>query len=71
MKDDELVVVRTYLNRVDAEIARGVLESVDIDSMITADDMGGIRPSLWMAGVKLLVRREDAERASQTLGPEA
>ena len=69
MTDDDLVVVGTYLNRMDAEVARGALEAVGIDSMIAADDAGGVRPSLWMTGVKLIVRREDAERANQTLNP--
>ncbi len=66
----DLVVIRIYPNRIEAELARGALEAAEIDSMITADDMGGNRPALWVAeGVKLRVRAEDARRAEQILGP--
>jgi hypothetical protein len=69
MSDTELVGIRTYLNRIDAELAHSALEAADIDSMIRADDAGGTRPGLWMGGVTLLVRAEDAERALQVLDP--
>jgi hypothetical protein len=64
----ELVVVGTFLNKMEAEMAQGALEAADIDSMVSADDAGGLRPSLWMGGVRLLVRAEDAERARKILG---
>jgi len=65
----ELVVIRTFLSKGEAQIAQGALEAADVDSMVSADDAGGIRPSLWMGSVKLLVRAEDAERAAEILGP--
>ena len=68
MTDAELVVVGTFLNRIDAEIAQGALQAADIESMISADDLGGLRPSLWMAGVRLMVRSADAKRATKILG---
>jgi len=68
MKDAELVVVGTFLNQIEAEIAQGALEAADIDSMISADDAGGLRPHLSMGGVRVLVRAEDAERAGKVLG---
>jgi hypothetical protein len=64
----ELVVVGTFLNKVEAEIAQGALEAAEIESIVSADDAGGMRPSLWMGGVRLLVRAEDAERAGRILG---
>jgi hypothetical protein len=67
LTDAELVVVRTFLNRIDAEIAQGALHAVDIESMVSADDAGGLRPTLWMAGVRLMVRSVDAERATKIL----
>lgn len=67
----DLVVVRTYVNAFDAEVARGALEAAGIDSMIRADDCGGTRPHLWMGGVALLVRDEDAGRADELLAAEA
>ncbi len=65
MSNAELVVVGTFLNRVEAEIAQGALEAAEIESIVSADDAGGMRPSLWMGGVRLLVRAEDAERAGR------
>ena len=68
MTDTELVVVSTFRSQIDAEIARSALEAAEIESMVSADDAGGVRPHLWMGGVRLLVRAEDAEKASEILG---
>ena len=68
MRNSELVVVRTYLNNFDAEVAKSALEAAKIDAMIKADDCGGVRPGLWMSGVELIVRAEDAARANDVLG---
>lgn len=69
MSDTELVVVGTFLNQIDAEMARSALEAAGIESMISADDAGGLRPHLWMGGVRLLVRAEDAEQAGKIVNP--
>ena len=69
MSDTELVVVGTFLNQIEAELAHATLEAADIESMISADDAGGLRPHLWMGGVRLLVRAEDAEQAGKILNP--
>lgn len=66
----DLITIRTFLNRVEAEIAQGALAADGIESIVSADDAGGVRPGLWMGGVRLLVRAEDAERAERSLGPE-
>ena len=71
MSDSDLVVVRTYLNNFDAEVAKSALEAANIDSMIRADDAGGMRPHLWIGGVELLVRAEDAMRANEVLGQDS
>ena len=71
MSHSDLVVVRTYLNNFDAEVAKSALEAAQIDSMIKADDCGGVRPGLWMSGVELIVRAEDAERANEVLGQDS
>lgn len=65
-----MTVVRTYLNKMEAELARGLLASEDIDAIVQADDCDGMRPSLWLSGVRLLVRDEDAARADKTLTEE-
>ncbi len=68
MDQSKLVAVGTYPNKVDAELAQGALEASDIESMVSADDAGGLQPGLWLgAGVKVLVRPEDAERAKKIL----
>ena len=69
MSDTELVVVATFLNQIEADMAQGALEAANIKSMVSADDAGGLRPHLWMGGVRLLVRGEDAEQAVKVLNP--
>lgn len=71
MTDGELVLVRTFLNRFEAELARSALEAAGIDSMIRSDDCGGTRPHLWVGGIELLVRSEDAEYASELVDAHA
>jgi hypothetical protein len=70
MSDAELVVVGTFLNHIEAELAQGALEAGGIESQISADDAGGLRPHLSMfgLGVRLLVRAGDAEHAGKILG---
>jgi hypothetical protein len=68
MDNAELVVVGTFLNRIEAELAQGALEAADIKAIVSADDAGDLQPGLWMGGVRLLVRAEDAEQAGAILG---
>jgi hypothetical protein len=68
MNDPELVVVRTFGNRIDAELAHSALEAAEIESTIVDDDGGGTQPELWLRGVTLVVRAEDATRAEEILG---
>jgi hypothetical protein len=67
MADDDLVAVRTFLNHIEADLAKGALEAAGIESAISADDAGGTRPHLWVGGVRLLVRQADVERAVEIL----
>ena len=66
MTSSDLVVVSTFPSTVDAEIAQGVLDEVEIESMVRSDDAGGMYPPLG-GGVQLLVRAEDAQRAVEAL----
>ena len=68
--NNDPVVIRTFINSIDAELAQSALEAAGIESMIRADDCGGTRPHLWMGGVELLVRPEDATRAQEILSTE-
>ena len=67
MTQPELVVARTFMNRIDADLAKSALDAADIQSTIVDDDAGGTQPELWLRGVTLLVRAEDAERAAEIL----
>lgn len=68
MADDTLEVVATFLTRVDADLACGALQAAGIDATITDDDGGGTNPELWMNGVRVQVRAEDAATAKAVLG---
>ncbi len=57
-----LIIVSTFPSTADALVAKGVLDEAGIDSMVRSDNAGGMYPAL--SGADLLVRAEDAERAS-------
>ena len=65
----EFTKVGNFYDRETAELAKGVLDVEDIPSYIQADDTGGMRPYLLTGagGVWLIVRAEDAGRASELL----
>jgi hypothetical protein len=66
--DSDLMIVRTFLNRFEADVAKSALDAAGIDSLIRADDAGGMRPAMSMgSAVELVVRAEDASRAVQVL----
>jgi putative signal transducing protein len=68
MTHSELVVVRTFNDRIEAELAQSALQAAEIDSMVRSDDAGGLRPHMALQnGVELLVRSEDARAARQIL----
>lgn len=67
METVDLVVVGTYLNIVEAEIACSALVAAGIPAMLRRDDCGGVRPSLWLGGIGLLVRAHDAGAAAEIL----
>lgn len=65
---DDLVAVRVYSYRHEAELARSALEADGIEAMVEADDCGGQRPLMGAnVGVKLLVRRSDESKAKSVL----
>ena len=72
MADSGLVVVRTFNNRQEAELAKSALGAAGIDSIVLGDDAGGVQPGLWEAvGVKVLVRADDGEAAADILSSRA
>ena len=64
----EMVVVKIFSNETEAIIAKGLLESEGIIALIRKDDVGGMLPPLQQAmGVKLLVDRQDKDKALSIL----
>jgi hypothetical protein len=68
MNFDDAVVLQIFYNRIEAEMAQGILESEGIETVIMADDAGGTYPMLqFLRGVKLMVAAEEKARAPQIL----
>jgi len=68
MAHEQLVAIRTFMNSIDAELARSALEAAGIDCMVRTDDAGGQEPQLQMTGgVQVLVRAENATEAEAVL----
>jgi hypothetical protein len=73
MQQVNIVVVRSYGSRAEADLAKGALEDAGIQAMIQADTAGGMREHLaWSgAGFQILVREEDLTVARDVLTPPA
>ena len=65
MSSSKLITISTFRSTVDAQIAKGILDEVGIDSMIRADNAGGMYPAI--SGADLLVRSEDVAKAHDAL----
>ena len=68
MKD--VICIKTYQFRYEAELAQKLLENKGIKAAVIADDAGGMYPAGlgdMFCEVRLLVRKEDAQRASESL----
>jgi len=64
-----LITISTFRSTADAQIAKGILDEARIDSMIRADNAGGMYPAI--SGADLLVRSEDVAKAHDVLqGPD-
>jgi hypothetical protein len=61
----EIAVVATFRSTADAQIAKGVLDEVGIESMIRSDNAGGMYPALDSAD--LMVNVEDVDKANEAL----
>ena len=65
MTATDLVVLSTFRSVTEAQIAKGILDEMQIESSIRSDNAGGMYPALDSAD--LLVRADDAERAREAL----
>jgi hypothetical protein len=59
------VVVCTYLNEIDAEIARVALEAAGIACIVVQNDAGGMLQ--YANGAQVVVREDELEAARQIL----
>ena len=64
----ELVTVRTFNNRLDADIAKMTLDAAGIESMLRSDRSSAESRYIPIVGnIELLVRSEDADDADEIL----
>ena len=67
-KKQTQVVVKSFEDQLDAEIAKGHLESEGIEAKIVKDDAGGMFPSLQQTGgVQVLVSEDRLDEAKKIL----
>jgi len=63
-----MVVIRQYLNEMEALVARSVLEANEIPAVVLRDDAGGMLPAMHILyPVRLAVRVQDASEALRIL----
>ena len=64
-----LIIIRSFYHKHEAELVKEILSEQGIESIIQADDCGGMRPHLTLgtAGVQLLIKKEDFEKAKEIL----
>lgn len=64
----ELIAVRSFRDRFEAEAAQARLAAAGIDALVTADDAGGWQPGQpFIRGVRLLVKNEDLAVATRII----
>jgi hypothetical protein len=65
---DEVVVLKTFNNEIEAGMAQQVLQEAGMLAFVFKDDAGGMEPQLQQTnGVRLIVNRVDARRAHRLL----
>lgn len=64
----KLEVIKVFSSRIEAELARGYLESMEIKTRVVADDADQLYPSLGaIRGVKLITAEKNLEQARTLL----
>ncbi|HUC43577.1 MAG TPA: DUF2007 domain-containing protein [Candidatus Sulfotelmatobacter sp.] len=67
MEQTVLTEIARFVNAFDAEAAVAALRAAGIEAIVKRDDAGRVQPELWMGGVSVLVRPEDAAAAREIL----
>ena len=66
--EEKQIIIANYENEIDAEIAKGHLESSGIQASVIKDDGGIMFPSLQNSdGVQLVVTESQSEQAKKML----
>jgi len=64
----DLKIIKIFGSRIEAEIARGFLQSNDISAIIISDDAGSMYPAQdIVSGVRLMVGEKDFRNARELL----
>jgi len=62
------VVLKTFINMYEAQMAKGLLDEKGIVSMLSDEDIGGFQPGMIIGEtIKLMVNEEDLERAREVI----
>ena len=62
------VILRSFINRYEAEIAKVLLDEKGINNMISDEDVGGFRPGMIIGGsIQLLVNEKDLVKAKEII----
>lgn len=67
---EDLVIAKTFNTRMEAEIAQGLLGANGIESILQADDEGGMAPFPFKPtskGARLLVKKSDFQKVKNLL----
>ena len=65
---DKEIVLKTYIHRYEADIAKGLLDEKGIDNMISDEDVGGFRTGMIIGDtIKLIVNGKDLEKAKEVI----
>ena len=64
----DLKILKIFGSRIEAEIARGFLQSNDVNAIIISDDAGSMYPAQdIVSGVRLMVGAKDFQGAKELL----
>ena len=67
---EETIVLNVFVTEIDAIMAQDILQDDGIKAYVFKDDAGGMEPHLQRTnGVRLVVKRVDADRARKILEP--
>ena len=61
-----LITIRTYMNSIEAEMDRQLLENNGIQAYVADENMGSFL-NVAIGGIRLMVADADAEKATQIL----